>query len=199
MSETTLHIQGKTLGGAAFEYTLNPGDRLCLRGGNGCGKTSLLAALAGLVAHPEQPAVSRHYSGGSWSSALHFIGHRTGICAALSVAEEWQYWHKMLGAKSEQKPCRINDIADKVGLQGAHQRMIHTLSAGQKQKVALARLFITSRPVWLLDEADNHLDQDSRMCLENGMEQHCRQGGIIIDASHFEPRFGAIFFLDKTD
>ena len=188
MFEVFFNFSGATLGGTLFDYKLNAGDRLCLRGANGCGKTSLLSQLAGLAHHPEQSDISRSYRGN-----FHFIGHRTGVHPALSIAEEWQFWHSMLAVEKRHEPCAIEDIAHKVGLGGMSQRIIATLSAGQKQKVALARLFLDARPIWLLDEPDHHLDDHSRAALEDWMQHHCSKGGIVIDASHFPPSFGTVF------
>lgn len=190
MFETEVHIQGQTWAGVAFDYALKSGDRLCLRGDNGSGKTSLLLGLAGLASHPDQSVFSCHSS-----AAMHFIGHRTGVQEALTIAEEWRFWHHILATEPPQTPCPIQEIADHVGLGVASERIIGTLSAGQKQKVALARLFLASRPVWLLDEPDSHLDHHSRAVLEGWMQQHCAEGGIIVDASHFPANFGTVFSL----
>ncbi len=198
MFEFSFGFSGTALNGMAFEYSLRSGDRLCLRGDNGSGKTSLLSALAGVPSHPNQSAISRDYSG-DFRTQMHFIGHRTGVHEALSIAEEWQFWHTIFSPHQPTAPCPIQDIANQVGLDISSQRIIGSLSAGQKQKVALARLFIAPRPIWLLDEADHHLDQTSRAVFEGWVQDHCNIGGIVIDTSHFLPNFGTVFSLQKAD
>ena len=198
MFEIFFGFSGTTLSGTAFDYRLKSGDRLCVRGDNGSGKTSLLSALAGVSSHPEQPFVSRDYSG-DFRAEMHFIGHRTGVHDTLSIAEEWQFWHNIFSTHKPKVSCPIQDIADKVGLDISSQRIIGTLSAGQKQKVALARLFLAQRPIWLLDEPDHHLDQKSREILEGWIQDHCSTGGIVIDTSHFAPNFGTVFSVHKAD
>ena len=191
-------FSGKTLCGVAFDHKLRSGDRLCVRGDNGSGKTSLLCALAGLSNHPDQPNILRKTQG-DLRAESHYIGHRTGIHEELSIAEEWQFWYAIFNPHLTKASCPIAETTHHVGLDIPVQRKINTLSAGQKQKVALARLFLAPRPIWLLDEPDHHLDQTSREMLENWLRQHCQKGGIVIDTSHFPPNFGTVFSVQGED
>lgn len=156
-------------------FTLAAGRALILRAPNGAGKTTLLRTLAGL-----QPAW-----GGTISAppeALAYGAHSDGLKGTLSVFENLSFWAEVhgLGLGDVQKAmARMN--LDRLARRPAAQ-----LSAGQKRRLGLARLLVTGRPIWLLDEPTVSLDQASVTLFGDIVRAHLAQGGIAVIASHID-------------
>src|SRR5262249_2898471 len=142
---------------AGLAFSLGSGDAVVLRGPNGSGKTTLLRLMAGLCRR----------SGGemAWNGAeiddleahganLRFIGHLDAVKPALTVAENLAFWRDLWGApKGDVRPA-----AAKLGLGALADFPARLLSAGQRHRLALARLLVAPAPLWLLDEPGNALD-----------------------------------------
>ncbi|MFT6089039.1 heme ABC exporter ATP-binding protein CcmA [Sulfitobacter sp.] len=157
------------LGGVSFEVT--PGTALILRGPNGAGKTTLLRTIAGL-----QPALSGQIDGADETIA--YAGHADGLKAMLSVAENLTFWAQVFGNSD------ISAALAAYQLDPLRDRLAGTLSAGQKRRLGLARLMVTGRPVWVLDEPTVSLDADAVAMFASAVTAHLRAGGMALIATH---------------
>ena len=165
---------------------VEPGQALLLIGPNGIGKTSLLRTLAGLL--PRAAGTLRlagldpREEPDAYAARLHHVGHRDGVKAALSVAENLRFWIRLFGADRESCAPALEafGLARLADLPAAY------LSAGQKRRLALSRLAAIPRPVWLLDEPAAGLDADARGCLADAIAAHRAKGGLVVMASHGE-------------
>jgi heme exporter protein A len=164
--------------GLSFEAAA--GRALALTGANGAGKTTLLRMIAGLL----QPSEGRlALLGGDAEASIaeqaHYVGHQDALKPSLSVAENLRFWTGFLGEKSPPE-----DGLTAVGLSGLADLPAAYLSAGQRRRLALARLVAVRRPVWLLDEPTSALDAAAQEKLGNLMRDHLGSGGIVIAATH---------------
>jgi heme exporter protein A len=166
------------------DFDLAAGEALLVLGRNGAGKSTLLRAIAGLLPLREGALV---FSGGSdhapLSEQAHYIGHADGLKAALTALENLEFWALML-ASSGAAGLSPREALQKVGLARIGDFPVAYLSAGQKRRVALARLFVAPRPVWLLDEPATALDVGSQEKFAESMAAHRDGGGLIIAATH---------------
>lgn len=164
---------------------LDRGDMLQISGPNGSGKTSLLRLLAGLM----QPTSGQvllngeplHSQRTELAHNVLWIGHAAGIKDLLS-AEENLSWLCALHQPASREA--IWQALAAVGLHGFEDVPCHTLSAGQQRRVALARLYLDSPALWILDEPFTALDKQGVAQLEEHLAAHCEQGGMVILTTH---------------
>lgn len=161
----------RVLDGVSFD--LDAGQALVLRGPNGIGKTTVLRSIAGL-----QPPVSGSVSMAADSIA--YAAHSDGLKTALSVTENLQFWSRLFG----EGPIRQALAA--LDLQGLADRPAGTLSAGQKRRLGLARLLVTNRPIWILDEPTVSLDSASVQMFVAVLRAHLARGGAALMATHID-------------
>lgn len=159
------------LSGVSFE--LAAGQALVLRGPNGSGKTTLLRAIAGL-----QPVLSGTIQGAT--DVVAYAGHADGLKAMLSVSENLTFWAAVYGMRD------IKPALDAYSLAKLADRLTGTLSAGQKRRAGLARLMVTGRPIWVLDEPTVSLDADAVALFADAVRGHLRAGGMALLATHIE-------------
>jgi len=168
--------------GVSFEIA--SGKALALEGPNGAGKTSTLRMLAGLLSQAEGTIIFRDgdgtivADGEERSRLVAWLGHQNGIKAQLSVAENADFFAKLFGAGG------YAQIIQRVGLGELAELPAAYLSAGQMRRLALTRLVLSHRPLWLLDEPMASLDRSGRALATGLIEEHCASGGIAIVASH---------------
>jgi heme exporter protein A len=161
-------------------FDLGPGEALAVTGRNGAGKSSLLAILAGRLP-AARGAVSAEIPGErSLAECIHFVGHRDGLKNALTAAENLAYARDLLGEPA----LPAGDALKAVGLGHAALIPVAYLSAGQRRRVALGRLLVARRPLWLLDEPASALDGPARETLRALMGKHLAGGGLIVAATH---------------
>jgi heme exporter protein A len=156
---------------------------LIVTGPNGAGKTSLLRALAGFL-----PIEGGGFAleGGDDESTVgeqaHYLGHTEGVKAALTAGENLAFAAAMLGGDSS-RAAQLAALAA-LGLAHVIDFPARLLSAGQRRRVALARLLVAERPLWLLDEPTTALDAGAQAALAAIMKAHLKRGGILVAAVH---------------
>ena len=164
---------------------LASGDMLQISGPNGSGKTSLLRLLSGLM-RPTSGEIRLDgkplaEQGSELARMLLWIGHAAGI-KDLLTAEENLAWLCALHQPASREA--IWQALAAVGLRGFEDVACHTLSAGQQRRVALARLYLDSPPLWILDEPFTALDKQGVAQLEAHLAAHCEQGGMVVLTTH---------------
>ena len=165
-----------------LSFTLKGGEALIVTGPNGAGKSTFLRVLAGLLA----PADGRIALDGAGVEApglaAHYLGHAEALKGALTARENLEFWSAMLKAGHE-GPAPEAALA-KVAMDHAPDLPVSFLSAGQRRRVAIARLLVAPRPLWLLDEPTTALDAASQARLAGLMKDHLSAGGLIVAATH---------------
>jgi heme exporter protein A len=162
-------------------FTVGEGEFLQISGPNGAGKSTLLRLLANL----SDPGTGRlQLENGKPDLTLaqqaNYIAHNDASKTALTVTENLDFWRSFLGGGD------INQALAAVNLGALAGYPVALLSAGQKRRLALARLALVSRRIWLLDEPSVGLDEASQKLLVNLMRGHLKGGGMIIAATHVD-------------
>ena len=173
---------GRTiLSGLSFEA--RSGTALLITGPNGAGKSSLLRALAGLL---PLAAGAVTLEGGADEASIgeqaHYLGHADALKSALTAGENLAFWAAMLGGNSSRAAWTA--ALARLGLAHVADFPVRALSAGQKRRVALARLLVAQRPIWLLDEPTSALDAAAQAQFAAIMREHLAGGGLILAATH---------------
>ncbi|UVC16417.1 heme ABC exporter ATP-binding protein CcmA [Mesorhizobium onobrychidis] len=163
-------------------FALEKGQALIVTGPNGAGKSTLLRVVAGLL--PVAAGRLLLEGGGkdfpSVASACHYLGHQNAMKTALSVAENLRFWRDFLGADF----LSAEEALETVGLDGIGHLPFGYLSTGQRRRAAIAKLLVSRRPLWLLDEPTAGLDKASEKRFAMLMRKHLEDGGIIVAATH---------------
>jgi heme exporter protein A len=161
------------------------GEAVALTGANGAGKTSLLRAIAGFI-RPLEGRVGFDGEGGALEpedarrSAIHLVGHQDGLKSGRTARDELDFQVRWTGGTT----VAAMSAADRLGLARLLDLEVRKLSAGQKRRLALARLLASPRALWLLDEPMAPLDAANRALLGELMAAHLRGGGLILAAVH---------------
>lgn len=154
-------------------FDLYPGDALVLQGANGSGKTTLLRTVAGL-----QRAAKGTITADADSFA--YAAHADGLKGPLTVAENLEVWATLFGVS------QIDDALDAFQLSALKSRRAQALSAGQKRRLGLARLVLTGRPIWALDEPTVSLDRATVEIFAGVLKRHLAGGGAALIATHID-------------
>jgi heme exporter protein B len=163
-----------------LSFSVAEGQILLATGRNGAGKSSLLGILSGQI-RPESGAIrAEGLDERTLSEALHLVGHRDALKGALTAEENLSFARDLLG-DSALPPL---EALEAVGLAHAAPLPVAYLSAGQRRRVALARLLVARRPLWLLDEPTAALDAAAQETLFGLMRTHLAGGGLIVAATH---------------
>jgi heme exporter protein A len=166
-------------------FTLEPGTCLEVTGANGSGKTSLLRTICGLV-YPEEGRVL--WKGAdvrrdlpAFHAALAYLGHEPPLKADLSARENLRYW---IGVRRRLDPPTLDAALARVGAGPWRERLVRTLSAGQRRRVALAGLALLAVPLWLLDEPTTNLDAEGQQLVGGLISEQLARGGMVVAAVH---------------
>jgi heme exporter protein A len=187
LTHTPLHLavndlacrRGGRLVFSGIGFTIGPGEALVLTGRNGAGKSSLLGVLLGRIAAEAGDIRLENDNDRSIAEVSHHVGHKDALKATLTAVENLDFARTMLG----EAHLSCDEALQAVGLGHAAAIPVGYLSAGQKRRVALARLLVAKRPLWLLDEP-TALDAAAQDMLTGLMKTHLSQGGLIIAATH---------------
>ncbi|TPK88472.1 heme ABC exporter ATP-binding protein CcmA [Mesorhizobium sp. B2-4-17] len=163
-------------------FALDQGQALVVTGPNGAGKSTLLRIIAGLLPKAEGGLLLE--GGGeafpSIASACHYLGHQNAMKTALSVAENLRFWREFNGSGD----VGVEEALETVGLGGIGNLPFGYLSTGQRRRAAIAKLLVSHRPLWLLDEPTAGLDKASEERFAGLMRKHLGDGGIVVAATH---------------
>ncbi|MBS0578607.1 MAG: heme ABC exporter ATP-binding protein CcmA [Proteobacteria bacterium] len=172
-------------------FTLASGQCMKLTGPNGAGKTSLLRTIAGLML-PEEGQV--RWDGTdvrqdlrAFHARMTYVGHEPPLKADLTAYENLHYW---IGSRRSLTLSMIEAALARVGVAAVAGRMVRTLSAGQRRRVALAGLMLSAVPLWLLDEPATNLDAEGQQLVATLIGEQLGRGGLVVAAVHHELRVG---------
>lgn len=180
-ADNLMCVRGGRVIFAGLSFALHEATLTELRGPNGAGKTSLLRLIAGLI-EPEQGSLT--LAGGdpemTPGQQCHLVAHQDAVKPHLTVTENLTFWRDFFGGGDLDAALAAFALAPLADYQAA------MLSAGQKRRLALSRLALAARPVWLLDEPTVGLDAASRDRLNGLVARHVAAGGIVLAATHLD-------------
>jgi heme exporter protein A len=167
-------------------FTLNAGGLMYVLGENGSGKSSLLRMVCGLLT-PEVGTIkwqgqSIKHSSEDYLSNLTYIGHLNGLKDDLTAMENLQLSARLAGEQVDEQAALAALTA--IGIARCAKLPVGVLSQGQKRRVALARLWLSRAPLWVLDEPFAALDTASLLTLATCISAHLARGGMTIITTH---------------
>jgi heme exporter protein A len=169
-----------------LSFTLVSGEALQIAGANGSGKTSLLRILCGLSLM-ERGGV--YWNGQdirsnamNYRTDLSYLGHRPGLKGELTPRENLRALTTIRGKRPDEP--EISRLLESMGIRRHHERPCRTLSAGQQQRTAIARVILSDAPLWILDEPATALDDAGVTRLAEAMADHLGVNGMILFTSH---------------
>ena len=183
---------------AGVSLNLAAGQAMQLFGPNGAGKSTLLAVIAGARAPDHGRVVWRDECLPQGSAddnvaiphaQIAFLGHELGVKASLSVRENLEFWAGLYGAPAAK--TLVDTTLEQMALSDLAGRRAESLSAGQRRRVDLARLILSSRPIWVLDEPTAAVDAANSAKFGALAQTHLARGGTIIAATHDTLGFAA--------
>ena len=166
-----------------LEFAVDAGEALLVQGGNGAGKTTLLRVLAGLLRQDQGDIrIEGQAADASLRArAIAFLGHLPALKADLTALENLQFLCGLHGRRRGQLPGNALGL---VGLGGYEDTLARQLSAGQKKRLSLARLWLSPAPLWLLDEPYANLDLEGLELVNRMVQAHLRAGGAALLTTH---------------
>ena len=184
-------IRGERCLFEGLDFALNSGEMLLLEGRNGCGKTSLMRAIAGMLSLEtgevfwnDVPVLKQRQT---FHGALVWLAHRTGLKGDLNMLENLHFEQSL-------RPQSAGDqevVYARLGIERLRRLPLRSLSAGQQRRVALARMLLADVPLWLMDEPFTNLDREGRQLVMTLAEEHLAAGGMCVMAAHQDVEINA--------
>lgn len=169
-----------------ISFEIASGEALVVKGPNGSGKSTLLRVLAGLL--PAHAGAAKFLAAaqpvGQIGEAAHYLGHRNAMKRELTVEENLSFWKSFFGDFAGGAGVPVMEAVEAVGLGGIAHLPFGYLSAGQQRRMAMAKLLVSWRPVWILDEPTAALDAAAETMFAGLVTAHLASGGIAIAATH---------------
>jgi heme exporter protein A len=167
-----------------LSFRASAGQALALEGANGAGKTSLLRLIAGFLPQAagrifitqDGQEIAEPEERGQW---IGWLGHQDALKASFTVSEQLAFFGKLHDRSGDHAA-----LLEQVGLARQAELPCRYLSAGQRRRLGLARLLLSQRPLWLLDEPFAALDSAGKGLVARLIALHCGQGGIVLAATH---------------
>jgi heme exporter protein A len=170
-------------------FVVHAGELIHVQGVNGSGKTSLLRILTGLSSPDAGQVLWRgsdiRVTHDEFVPSLLYLGHHPAVKDDLTVSENLQVSARLAGLAPNKQV--IESALEIVGLGNRRTLPARVLSQGQRRRLALARLWLDTRPLWILDEPFTALDVHATSLLERRFEQHLSEGGMIVLTTHQRP------------
>lgn len=165
-------------------FALSAGEALVVTGENGSGKSTTLRGIAGLLPLTSGNISLSDETGKAFEHPVreycHYLGHQNGMKPSLSVRENLDFWQKFMG----ESLLSVEEALEEVDLIHTLELPYYYLSAGQKRRVAIARLLVSDRPIWILDEPTSGLDAQSVGLFTSLAKTFVEDNGILIAATH---------------
>jgi heme exporter protein A len=179
-------VKGERVLFESLSFAVHPGELVQVEGRNGSGKTTLLRIIAGLG----ESDGGKVFWGGKviqsvrdqYHQALLFLGHLTGVKRELTGFENLAFYQSLSTGKMN--PDELWGVLARVGLAGREDIPVAQLSAGQQRRVALARLWLSTQPLWILDEPLTAIDKQGVRVLEQLFLNHTENGGMVLLTTH---------------
>jgi heme exporter protein A len=168
-----------------ISFSVSAGEILSIRGPNGVGKTSLLRAIAGLLAIPDDCIIFRLHPNGIAAhpeerrANVGWLGHLDGVKRQLSLRENLQFHYRYNRGSGG-----VREALAAFGLGHLQELPAQYLSYGQRRRLAFARLLVDARWLWLLDEPMSAIDSTGKECIRRHIQEHCGKGGMVVAAVH---------------
>ncbi len=172
-------------------FALSGGELLLLEGRNGCGKTSLMRAIAGMLSLEtgqiswNGTPVRRQRQ--EFHGSMVWLAHRTGLKGDLTMLENLHF-ESALRPQAARDP---EEVYERLGIERLKKLPLRSLSAGQQRRVALARMLFADVPLWMMDEPFTNLDREGRKLVLELVEEHLAGGGLCVMAAHQDVELGA--------
>ena len=176
---------------SGMSFQLEPGEMIQVDGSNGSGKTTLLRMVSGLLPIDEGTVywndISIHKNREDYMSDLLFVGHKNGIKDELTAEENLRMDRSLTGQPSG---VSASEALKRLGIEHCQHQLCRHLSAGQRQRVSLARLLISDAGLWVLDEPLTALDRGAQGVVRDLLLEHMRSGGMTLITSHQSMEWG---------
>lgn len=191
----------------ALSYEFSAGSITQIAGPNGVGKTTLMKIIIGIIAPASGDVQWRGSSdrNAQLREALLYLGHLPAVKTSLTARENLQWFFGLNGIKqsggqaSVPSEKALRDALFAVGMAGYDDALCYQMSAGQQRRVALARLYLSKAPLWLLDEPFTAIDAHGVSLLEECIRAHAEAGGIVLLTTHQSLSVAGIHILDLAD
>ena len=190
-AENLTLIRGERCLFEGLDFATSSGELLILEGRNGCGKTSLMRAIAGMLSLETgevfwngQPVRKQRQN---FHGALVWLAHRTGLKGDLNMLENLKFERSL----RQQSSGDSEPVYERLGIERLRKLPLRSLSAGQQRRVALARLLLADVPLWMLDEPFTNLDREGRQLVMELVDEHLAAGGLCVMAAHQDVEINA--------